>query len=109
MKESEDILTYSQSDHGHVYSCRYCGMIHLVFKSIAITLYRFEFDALLECLEQIEDHHFDYPHPCGMAATLTFSKLEDGFFCLTKEDHPEMQALLVEAALMIKVHGLIQP
>ena len=109
MRPSEDILTYSHSDNGHVYSCQHCGMIHLVFKSIAIALYKFEFDALLDCVEQIEDQHFDYPHPSGMAATLTFNKLEDGFFCLTKNDHPEMHTLLIEAALMMQAYGLIKP
>ena len=96
MNDSTDILSYSKSKNGHVYSCEHCGMIHLVYKSIAITLYQFEFDALLDCLDQLEEEHFDFPHPHGQAATLTFNKLQDGFFCIVREEYAELQKLISE-------------
>ena len=107
MNDPTDIYTYSKSENGHIYSCIHCGMIHLVYKSLAVALYQFEFDALLDCLDQLEEEHFDFPHPNGLAATLTFNKFQEGFFCIVRTEFDEFHKLVSEASLMINVHRLI--
>jgi len=108
MNEFDEILTYSRSNNELIYSCQHCGMIYFIYKTLAITLYRFEFDALIDCLEKVEDKHFDFPHPNGPAATITFNKLEDGYFNITKPDLPELRHLLSEACLLMNVYRLIR-
>ncbi len=80
------INTFAKSEYGHVYACDQCGMIHVIYKSIVLALDEFEFSCFLACTSNITEEHFDFPHPQGLAATISFQKLQDGFFCIIQRD-----------------------
>jgi len=101
------INTYARTESGHIYTCEECSMIHIIYKSIVLALDEFEFNCLVECVDQIQEEHFDFLHPQGFAATITFQKLQDGFLCIVEKDLLEFQNLLAEAYLIAKVHSLI--